>query len=107
MKILQLTKEERNEIYTAAQGDHLNDVQLVKGTPYRLDGMCGQLKCAMEALHPVQFSFRGQLHLLGEILPEFGTMKPKNKEWNEFWWRATNTLKTRTRKYELLIKMTS
>lgn len=102
MEVLKLTKEQRNEVYLMAQIDHLNDLETCNGTNYRLDGMCGQLEYALDAVYGLDRKAK-----LGELLPEFAAMKPKNKEWREFWWKTDNHLTTRTKKYELLIKQTS
>jgi hypothetical protein len=107
MEVLKLTKEQRNEIYGDAYDNHLRDLECVKGTDYGLDGMCGQLKYALECHCHIEFAYDDDESKLGGLLPEFAAMKPKNRKWNEYWWKTKNTLKTRTNKYKLLIKQTS
>jgi hypothetical protein len=100
------TKEERHEIYIRAKeiytiytevapniGMCVSIIKVWKGTPAFVDLSLGEIP-----------SYQ---YLVNEIFPELSKIKPKKKYLKDdhYWW-LMNDVKTRIKKFDIIIKMT-
>lgn len=80
----------------------MNDIKIEKFNNYKIDGMCMHLSDALEELYGIIATG----FVIAVYLPEFEKLKPKNKDWDIYWWSTKNTNTTRIKKFKQLIKET-
>ena len=95
-----LNRKERHALYIEAKKLHLEDIVSSRNGGVDLNGMCGCLVAAYSHLYG-----HGNINKVS-LLEEFKAMKPKSRGFGSYWWKTTNTSKTRLKKFDLIIKQT-
>lgn len=83
---MKFSKEQRRKMYKLAYKIHLKDIEFSIRDGVGLNGMCMDLKEAVENIYGEAVSIDD----LCDLLPEFGKLKPENLDDYDYWWDDEN-----------------